>query len=113
MPGLQGSGRMIGRRMGASRGDGRVHRSTGAPPQAHAGVSSFSALKIANARLPAHQLLPPAVLRVQMCHATACWMTCGKVEGLEVHTDEGGVCKFRGGQRWLITPAGYLGGAFW
>lgn len=55
----------------------------------------------------------PCAAAVQMCHATACWLTCGKVEGLEVHTNEGGVTKFRGGQRWFITPAGYLGGAFW
>ena len=26
-----------------------------------------------------------AVFVHEMCHATACWMTCGKVEGLEVH----------------------------
>ena len=60
-------------------------------------------------RLPA----PDSTPRLQMCHATACWMTCGSVEGLEVHTNEGGVTKYRGSARLLITPAGYMGGAFW
>lgn len=54
-----------------------------------------------------------AVLVHEMCHAIACWMTCGKVSGMEIGLDEGGVTKYRGGWRSLITPAGYIGGAFW
>ena len=43
-----------------------------------------------------------------MGHATACWMTGGKVQGIEVHGDEGGVTKFVGGWRWFIIPAGIV-----
>ncbi len=42
----------------------------------------------------------------EMGHATACWLTGGKVEGIEVHGDEGGVTKYVGGWRWFIIPAG-------
>eukprot|EP00956_Cyclotella_meneghiniana_P043092 scaffold252694_cov73-Cyclotella_meneghiniana.AAC.1 len=38
---------------------------------------------------------------------------CGKVHGIEVYTNEGGVTKYSGGWRWFVIPAGYLGGAFW
>ena len=41
-----------------------------------------------------------------MGHATACWMTCGKVHGIEVYGNEGGVTKYTGGWRWFIIPAG-------
>jgi hypothetical protein len=46
-------------------------------------------------------------------HATACKLTCGKVEGMEVTADEGGVTHTRGGYQWFILPAGYLGSSFW
>ncbi|CAK9218128.1 hypothetical protein BDL97_02G131400 [Sphagnum fallax] len=46
-------------------------------------------------------------------HATACKLTGGKVEGMEVKADEGGVTHTRGGYQWFILPAGYLGSAFW
>ncbi|KAJ8436638.1 hypothetical protein Cgig2_029884 [Carnegiea gigantea] len=36
-----------------------------------------------------------------------------QVEGIEVHANEGGVTKTRGGAYWLILPAGYLGSSFW
>ncbi|CAI7817377.1 unnamed protein product, partial [Closterium sp. NIES-54] len=39
-------------------------------------------------------------------HASACVMTGGKVEGIEVHMDEGGVTRTRGGWQWCILPAG-------
>jgi hypothetical protein len=39
-------------------------------------------------------------------HATACKLTCGKVEGMEVTADEGGVTHTRGGYQWFILPAG-------
>lgn len=54
-----------------------------------------------------------AVFIHEMGHATACWWTGGKVEKIEVYTNEGGVTKYRGGVRALIIPAGYVGGAFW
>lgn len=49
----------------------------------------------------------------EMSHAIMCWLTCGSVHGIEVYNNEGGVTKFRGGCPCLISPAGYLGEAFW
>ncbi|KAK9926320.1 hypothetical protein M0R45_023558 [Rubus argutus] len=49
----------------------------------------------------------------EVSHALACLLTCGKVEGIKVHADEGGVTQTRGGVYWLILPAGYLGSSFW
>uniref|UniRef100_A0A7C9DD54 Uncharacterized protein n=1 Tax=Opuntia streptacantha TaxID=393608 RepID=A0A7C9DD54_OPUST len=49
----------------------------------------------------------------EVSHAIACKLTCGQVEGIEVHANEGGVTKTRGGAYWLILPAGYLGSSFW
>ncbi|XP_059643197.1 uncharacterized protein LOC132285047 isoform X2 [Cornus florida] len=40
-------------------------------------------------------------------------LTCGQVEGMKVHADEGGVTITRGGVYWLILPAGYIGSSFW
>ncbi|BBH04116.1 hypothetical protein Prudu_015169 [Prunus dulcis] len=41
-------------------------------------------------------------------HAIACKLTCGHVEGIQVHADEGGTTQTRGGVYWLILPAGYI-----
>ncbi|XP_044468845.1 uncharacterized protein LOC123198241 isoform X1 [Mangifera indica] len=46
-------------------------------------------------------------------HAIACKLTCGDVEGMEVHANEGGVTQTRGGLYCCILPAGYLGSSFW
>lgn len=46
-------------------------------------------------------------------HATACILTCGKVEGIEVNPDEGGVTKMRGGVQYCTLPAGYIGSCVW
>lgn len=46
-------------------------------------------------------------------HALAALLTCGRVEGMQVHANEGGVTQTRGGIYWLILPAGYLGSSFW
>eukprot|EP00268_Persea_americana_P021177 TRINITY_DN2115_c3_g1_i3.p1 TRINITY_DN2115_c3_g1~~TRINITY_DN2115_c3_g1_i3.p1 ORF type:complete len:230 (-),score=5.11 TRINITY_DN2115_c3_g1_i3:119-808(-) len=46
-------------------------------------------------------------------HALACKLTCGQVEGIQVHANEGGVTHTRGGIYWVILPAGYLGSSFW
>lgn len=49
----------------------------------------------------------------EVSHAIACWLTCGKVEGIQVHANEGGATQTRGGIYWVILPAGYLGSSFW
>jgi len=54
-----------------------------------------------------------AVFVHEMGHATACWITGGKVNKIEVYDNEGGVTEFQGGCRCLVIPAGYVGGAFW
>jgi len=54
-----------------------------------------------------------AVFVHETSHAAACWITGGKVNAIEVYNNEGGVEKYQGGRRWIIIPAGYLGGAFW
>ncbi|WOL08460.1 hypothetical protein Cni_G17213 [Canna indica] len=46
-------------------------------------------------------------------HALACKLTCGDVEGISVHANEGGETQTRGGIYWFILPAGYLGSSFW
>eukprot|EP00510_Aplanochytrium_minuta_P003207 CAMPEP_0184022238 /NCGR_PEP_ID=MMETSP0954-20121128/10481_1 /TAXON_ID=627963 /ORGANISM="Aplanochytrium sp, Strain PBS07" /LENGTH=162 /DNA_ID=CAMNT_0026304563 /DNA_START=119 /DNA_END=604 /DNA_ORIENTATION=- len=45
-------------------------------------------------------------------HASAALCTGGRVLGMEVNTDEGGVTKTQGGQMCCILPAGYLGSSF-
>jgi len=54
-----------------------------------------------------------AVFVHEMSHATACWITGGKVNAIEVYENEGGVTKYQGGNRCIIIIAGYFGGAFW
>jgi hypothetical protein len=49
----------------------------------------------------------------EMGHAIACWVTGGSVKKIEVYNNEGGVTGYTGGCRFLIIPAGYVGGAFW
>ena len=49
----------------------------------------------------------------ELGHATAVWLTCGRVTGMEVHPDEGGVTKHIGGWPLVVLPAGYLGSSFW
>ena len=49
----------------------------------------------------------------EFSHATACWITGGKVKAIEVYNYEGGVTSFEGGKRCIIIPAGYLGCSFW
>lgn len=63
------------------------------------------------------QLLLPLKLIVvaihEFSHALAAWITCGSVDSIEVHGNEGGVTKTRGGSRFVILSAGYLGSSFW
>ncbi|KAL3682986.1 hypothetical protein R1sor_001008 [Riccia sorocarpa] len=49
----------------------------------------------------------------EVSHALAAKLTCGKVEGIEVNLNEGGVTHTRGGWMCCILPAGYMGSAFW
>ena len=49
----------------------------------------------------------------EFSHALACWLTCGEVRGIEVFSNAGGVTKYVGGCRCIISPAGDLGEAFW
>ncbi|PFH34844.1 hypothetical protein BESB_068770 [Besnoitia besnoiti] len=61
-------------------------------------------------------LLPMKMLTVffhEFGHATAAWLTCGRVHGIEVNKNEGGVTRTTGGSRFIILPAGYLGSCFW
>ncbi|GAB2219629.1 hypothetical protein Droror1_Dr00007266 [Drosera rotundifolia] len=46
-------------------------------------------------------------------HAIACKLTCGRVEGIEVHANELGKTTTRGGNPWVVLPAGYIGASFW
>ena len=52
----------------------------------------------------------------ELGHAMAVWLFCGKVTGIEVHSDQGGLCHMEGvgsyAQFWIL-PAGYLGSAAW
>ena len=49
----------------------------------------------------------------ELSHALMCWLTCGRVQKVEVYENEAGVTHYAGGVRWLIASAGYLGEAFW
>ncbi|MCB0077041.1 MAG: M50 family metallopeptidase [Anaerolineales bacterium] len=53
------------------------------------------------------------VLLHEMSHALAAWLTGGAVERLIVTADEGGLAFTRGGNRFLISSAGYLGSLIW
>ncbi|KAL9268736.1 hypothetical protein AKJ16_DCAP14003 [Drosera capensis] len=46
-------------------------------------------------------------------HAIACKLTCGRVEGIEVYANESGKTTTRGGNPWVVLPAGYIGASFW
>jgi len=55
----------------------------------------------------------------ELGHAVAVWMTCGKVQGIEVHADHGGLTHWSHQARRIrcashaVLPAGYLGSATW
>ena len=54
-----------------------------------------------------------AVFVHEASHASACALTGGSVEALEVNLNEGGVTEYRGGCQAIVAPAGYIGGAVW
>ena len=45
----------------------------------------------------------------ELCHGLAALLTGGSIERIELSVDEGGLCVTRGGWRFLILSAGYLG----
>ncbi|CRH01595.1 conserved Plasmodium protein, unknown function [Plasmodium relictum] len=49
----------------------------------------------------------------EFSHASACWITGGKVKGIEVNRDHGGCTNTIGGNQFLILPAGYIGSCFY
>jgi Peptidase M50B-like len=49
----------------------------------------------------------------EMGHASAAWLTCGRVKKIEVYDNEAGIAAYSGGIKTLIIPGGYVGGAFW
>lgn len=54
-----------------------------------------------------------AVFVHEMGHASAAWLTCGKVKGIKVYANESGLAGYSGGLRAFVIPGGYVGGAFW
>lgn len=54
-----------------------------------------------------------AIFIHEMGHASAAWLTGGKVDKIEVYQNEGGVTNFRNGWKPAIIPAGYVGVSFW
>jgi len=54
-----------------------------------------------------------AIFIHEMGHASAAWLTGGKVDKIEVYKNEGGVTNFRNGWKPAIVPAGYVGVSFW
>jgi hypothetical protein len=54
-----------------------------------------------------------AVFLHEFSHASATWLTCGRVSGIEVNENFGGVTTSRGGTRWVILSAGYTGSVVW
>eukprot|EP00457_Paulinella_chromatophora_P014254 gb/GEZN01014656.1/.p1 GENE.gb/GEZN01014656.1/~~gb/GEZN01014656.1/.p1 ORF type:complete len:243 (-),score=16.53 gb/GEZN01014656.1/:185-913(-) len=49
----------------------------------------------------------------ELGHASAVWLTCGRVESISVETNQGGLTKYRGGKWFIVMPAGYLGSSLW
>ena len=57
-------------------------------------------------------MLPLRVLMTlfhEFGHASAALLTGGSVDQILIHPQGGGLCFVRGGWRWLVLPAGYLG----
>eukprot|EP01071_Lankesteria_metandrocarpae_P003121 Lankesteria_metandrocarpae@DN2770_c0_g1_i1.p1 len=54
-----------------------------------------------------------AVFLHEISHAIATWLTCGKVTGIEINENFGGVCYSKGGNRGIILSAGYIGSCAW
>jgi len=53
------------------------------------------------------------VLFHELSHGLAALLTGGSIEGIELSVQQGGVCYTRGGSRFVILNAGYLGSLAW
>jgi len=53
------------------------------------------------------------VLLHEVSHGLAALLTGGGIERIEINTNEGGVCFTRGGSRFVVLTAGYLGSMLW
>ncbi|HOT28262.1 MAG TPA: M50 family metallopeptidase [Candidatus Ozemobacteraceae bacterium] len=49
----------------------------------------------------------------ELSHGLAAVVTGGSIEGISLSTDQSGFCITRGGSRWLVLTAGYLGSLLW
>lgn len=49
----------------------------------------------------------------ELSHGLAAVLTGGSIEKITVEADGSGLCFTRGGWRWAVIPAGYLGSMFW
>lgn len=49
----------------------------------------------------------------EFSHAASCWLTGGSVHQIEVYSNAGGVTRYRGGCRCIISSAGFLGESLW
>ncbi|TPX48585.1 hypothetical protein SeLEV6574_g01948 [Synchytrium endobioticum] len=49
----------------------------------------------------------------EFSHALAACCTCGRIDGIELDPDEGGVTHIRGGNPYVTLPAGYVGSSVW
>eukprot|EP01071_Lankesteria_metandrocarpae_P000252 Lankesteria_metandrocarpae@DN10392_c0_g1_i1.p1 len=54
-----------------------------------------------------------AVFLHEFSHALATWLTGGRVSGIEIDENFGGVCYSVGGIRAVILSAGYIGSCMW
>ncbi len=53
------------------------------------------------------------VLLHEISHGLAAAITGGRIVGIEISQDLGGVCTTIGGWQWLVVMAGYLGSMLW
>ena len=77
----------------------------------YAGYSLFTMFFMNSAIVKPMKLI--AIFMHEMGHASAAWLTGGKVDKIEVWQNEGGVTNFRNGWKPAIIPAGYVGVSFW
>lgn len=49
----------------------------------------------------------------ELSHACAAWITCGTVMSIRIDDTGAGATKVKGGIRWVILPAGYIGSGLW
>ncbi|CAG9473150.1 peptidase, putative [Plasmodium vivax] len=78
---------------------------------------SISACVLINAMFWKCKILEPfkllTVFLHEFSHASACWLTGGRVKSIEVNRNHGGCTNTIGGNKFLILPAGYIGSCFY